>query len=601
MKQQHQKSTVGNPIDKYVSSLGRHLRSYQSLALHNSKDRFEAGVNTQLVVLPTGMGKSVIFALLREFFGFKKKVLVIVHLRPLVDNAKAQVDDWNPALITGVEKGAQHLQGDENIVVASVPTLANENRLLALNPDDYDAVIVDECHHSEAATYRNIYKHFGFLDAKGKRTTNPKRLLLGLTATPIRGDGIDIRSIFQEIVYSYTVSAAISEGWLVDLVPVAVQTTTNLDKVRERAGKLDDKDLSRAVNNPERNRIVVDAWKKYSKKRTTIVFAVDIQHAKDLAAAFRKRNINAEAIWSKDKDEDDKLKRFRDGKLRVLVNVRKLSEGFDAKNIGCVIMARPTLSKALYLQMCGRGTRVQPGIHNILEARADGVEITKDDCIVLDLIDPGAAHEVVHFNEAYGLPKTLDISGHGFALATRCLEAFPRWNPDVNMEQFTTLAELLPYAAAWEPFAVRFPDLVLQYSQLQWHREEKDTYKLTLPSKEVVHIYRNSEGFVVVDGAVDGKVLYQVGKQKQALMGPAITWASDRVREMAKPVWRNLLLRESMHAWRSEPATDNQTGTIMGLYQKKGLNLRGEFPRMTKGEASMVITKLMTEVPQLTA
>ena len=153
----------------------------------------------------------------------------------------------------------------------------------------------------------------------------------------------------------------IETGYLVDLIGIRVGTKTDLDNVHSRAGDFAEDELADAVNNPERNALIVKEWYKHAYGRKTVAFTVDIQHALDLAAAFQAHGVQAQAVWGNDPLRADKLARHRNGGLELLCNCAVLTEGYDDPTIRCILLAKPTKSALLFTQMIGRGTRLDEG------------------------------------------------------------------------------------------------------------------------------------------------------------------------------------------------------------------------------------------------
>ena len=204
------------------------LRPYQIETLNAITAAFQRGVTRQLVALPTGCGKTVIFsnlpAALRDIL--PGQILVLAHREELLDQAADKLRAWNRNLTVSIEQAHRHADPSADVVVASVPTLGRANSLRAgrFGWDNFSACVVDEAHHAVAQTYRNIFETGGFC--------NGNKLLLGVTATPERGDGVGLEEIFEEITYNYSLLEAIADGWLVDLKALTVQGRANLDRVR---------------------------------------------------------------------------------------------------------------------------------------------------------------------------------------------------------------------------------------------------------------------------------------------------------------------------------------------------------------------------------
>lgn len=617
-----------------IAALVAKLRPYQNTGLRISRDLYFAPkpCRRQLLVNPTGTGKTVFFATLPIFHQFKRRILVLVHRDTLAKQAKKKIEFWNPAVTVGVEQGTQRSDGTERVIVASVQTLGRptrrpipgkpgkftkepNRRLCALNPDDFDAVIIDEAHHSIAASYRLILQYFGFLDANFKKTVPaPNRLLLGVTATPKRGDGARLDTIFDRKIYEYFLDEAIREGWLVNIRCLRIKTTSSLDDVHRLGDDLKKDELARAVNNPARNKQCVDIWLKYASDRPTIAFGVDIKHAQDLAEEFRRRGVRCVAIWDGDPDEEKSIELFEKGELDVLVNVEKLTEGFDVSRVSCVLLARPTASEALFKQMVGRGTRLEDGINNILEAMAQGYVLAKPDLLVLDVVDATAKHTcLVNFASAYGLPSNLDLNGGGFLEAhdtfARIKKELKSTDPDaapvaVDPEKFSSienmqdlLRELLPTVAEEvDLLQVRFEDEVVCNSQLQWHKLGVEQFALALPRRlGTVFLSRNADGFHVLEAELEppGKSFKEIGKRRHRPFGEGFPYADNKIYSLFGAPVVALCDRRRTDGWRAEPASPGQRRALTPSFRAKGKEVP---PELTKGEASLMITRLQVEL-----
>ena len=296
------------------------LRDYQTSCLDRSLERYQAGVNRQLAVLATGLGKAILFATLRSHHQFEKKIMVLVHREELAIQAADKIQQWNPGLMIGTEMADRKAKAFDTFVVGSVPTLGRRasSRLEQFDPEQFDCIVSDEAHHVSSPQWTLVLAHFGLNKPGGSI------LSFGLTATPNRSDGKGLRDLFDEIVFDMGIDTGIRQGYLVDLRCWKISTKTSLDEVHTTAGDFKQDELADAVNTPERNGMVVKAWAKHAWDKKSIVFTVDIQHALDLAAAFKAFSVAAEAVWGDDPDRADKLRRHREGELTVLVNCQVL-------------------------------------------------------------------------------------------------------------------------------------------------------------------------------------------------------------------------------------------------------------------------------------
>jgi len=427
-------------------------------------------------------------------------MLVIVHREELADQAADKLKRWNPSLRVGVEMGAREASSKDNIIVGSVQTLGRKGslRLAKFQPKDFGVVVCDKAHHSVADSYKTVFDHFDL------RTPENKKLLLGVTATPNRADGLALGQVYDEIVYQIPILDAIKQGWLADMRGIKVRTDTTLDNVHTRAGDFAQDELQNAVNTPYRNGLIVQEWLKNASGLQTLAFTVDIAHAQHLAAVFKSYGVSSEAIWGDDPFRAEKLALHREGKLQVLTNCAVLTEGYDDWQIKCIVMARPTKSQLLFVQMAGRGTRIPNNISNLLEAKALGLDILKDNCLLIDVVDNTTRHSLVTMASIFGLSEKMDMRGKPITRVLSELEKAQAEHKGLDISKLEDIDKLQSYAEEVDLFHVKFSDEVMQYSELQWHTFGPETYRLLLPNGEKVVIWKDLFGEWEVAGTVRG-------------------------------------------------------------------------------------------------
>jgi len=325
------------------------LRPYQAEAiasLMEAAERAEQNVRDHetwradrvLAVQPTGSGKTILFLELarRVLEAWRWRSLIIVPSRELASQTARRAEQFIPQARVGrvAEEGC-HLS---QIVISTAAGL-HPQRLALVPPDAFELVIIDEAHHVAAASFEQILKHF----AKA-------RLIVGVTATYRRGDGISIahEDYFPTCVVWNTISQLTDLGYLVPARGHYIYTETSLADVALCAGDFDERSLARAVNTPERNQAAIDGWLRYAHARSTVVFCVDIEHAQDLADCFNAEGIAARAVWGAMKKEEYErvMAEYRAGKIQVLTNARLLIEGWDVPHTSCVLIARPATPAA---------------------------------------------------------------------------------------------------------------------------------------------------------------------------------------------------------------------------------------------------------------
>lgn len=266
--------------------------------------------------------------------------------------------------------GNRVASGFGDIIIASVRSLTSGERLAKFDPRRFKLVLVDEAHHIVAPTYRTALAHFGLND---KSPDSP--VLVGVSATFSRFDGLKLGAAIDHIVYHKDYTDMINENWLANAMFTTVQSKANLSRVRkDKFGDFALGQLSKAVNTLQTNEITVRAWlANAAERKSTLVFCVDIEHTKQLTDTFRQSGIDARYITGTTPKvtRDEQLDKFRNREFPVLLNCGLFTEGTDIPNIDCVLLARPTRSRNLLIQMIGRGLRLYPG---------------KQDCHIIDMV-----------------------------------------------------------------------------------------------------------------------------------------------------------------------------------------------------------------------
>lgn len=328
----------------------------------------EAGVKSMLVVLATGLGKTYIACNIIKGF---KRVLWATHTEELcIQSAESlrQIETKFGNKTVGLVK-AENFDITKDITIASVQTL--HRRLDRIPADYFDCIVIDEAHMAMAQSWQKFVNYF-----------KPK-LLLGLTATPFRSDGMSLGNLFDEIAFEKDIKFGIDNKYLCEINAIRVKTELNIDSVRTTAGELNSKDL-RIIDTPERNNLIVDSYIKYAIGRQAIVFCVDVEHCQNVYNTFKERGISTNFVVGDEKicpNRKQRINDFKQDKYLVLNNVNILVAGFDHPEVACIIMARPTKSLTSYLQALGRGTRLKNKFK---------------DCIVLDIVDNTSKHQLIN-------------------------------------------------------------------------------------------------------------------------------------------------------------------------------------------------------------
>lgn len=577
-------------------------------------DRRELGPwNRLLGKSPTGTGKTVMFSgvlnwpavktWLEQFPEKERRMLVIAHREELLDQAAEKMRRANPHLMISIDQGERRASVYSDVVIASIQTLsAMQFRRLKrlLSRMVFRIVVIDEAHHAAAASYRTALVHLGFLppsdasDEENIEATNetdigemeanleawdkraPKdRLLIGITATPNRSDSIGLGCVFQHIAFSYALKDAIKDGWLVPIVPWAVESAVDLDQVRVTHGDFNQRDLAKAVNEKIRNTVAVTAWHEYGQGRPTLAFTVDIQHAHDLAQHFRDAGVSAFALSGETPKEERRkvLRKFLDGDITVITNCMVLTEGTDLPLASCILHAKPTKSSTLYEQMTGRGLRIHPG---------------KTDCIVIDIVDIAKKHSLQAAPVLYGLPPGLMLKGEAvdeaYEEVERLLAKYPGLEEMLRSGRIT-LEQLKKKASTFNVFAIAPLGSFGQGLTMTWIKVGAESYRLQYPWADGIEVVQISKDLI---GHFDVSLTLrpEKGDVRQRTLATQVASANEaaKLAEAFISSQRSSATKivDKNAGWRKRPASDNQ----LALLRRRHIPIP---PRLSMGEASQLI------------
>ena len=351
------------------------LRDYQQEATENLQKMREDGKTIALLYNATGVGKTITAATDAKAVG--GRILFLVNALKLASQAKETFAKAWPEATLGEYTGSQK-DMTQTVIFATVQSISKD--LEKFSPTDFDYLIVDECHHAAGNTYQKIFTYF-----------HPK-FIVGLTATPERSDGEDMLELFQNVAHKMDLKTAVERGVLVPIRCIRVKTNIDLTDVRINGIKYNSQDLESKLFIPERNQLIVDTYLKYVNGKKTVIFCASVDHAAEIAKLLRDSGVKAEAVSGRDRVEvrEKILKDYETGSTNVLCACDLLNEGWDSPHTTVLFMARPTMSKTIYLQQLGRGTRRCPG---------------KEDLLVVDFVDNANM-----FNMPYSLHRVLDIA-----------------------------------------------------------------------------------------------------------------------------------------------------------------------------------------------
>lgn len=329
------------------------LRPYQEQAKAAIFGEWDKGNRKTLLVLPTGTGKTIVFAkVAEECVRSGERVLIMAHRAELLEQAADKIKK-STGLVCSVEKAEQSCLGSWfRIVVGSVQSLTREKRLQQFDKDYFNTIIIDEAHHAISDSYQNVLQYFD--DAKA----------LGVTATPDRGDMKNLGQYFNSLAYEYTLPKAIREGFLCKIKAQTIPLKLDLTGVGMQSGDFKAADLGTALD-PYLHQIAAEMV-NYCKGRKTVVFLPLIKTSQKFRDILCEAGFRATEVNGQSDDRSEVLQDFEAGRYDVLCNSMLLTEGWDCPSVDCIIVLRPTKIRSLYAQMVGRGTRLHPGKEELL-------------------------------------------------------------------------------------------------------------------------------------------------------------------------------------------------------------------------------------------
>lgn len=342
-------------------------RPYQEEARQAIFEQWDS-VDKTLLVLPTGCGKTVVFAKVTEdCVRNGDRVLILAHRGELLEQASDKIQKFT-GLMCATEKAEETCLGSWfRVVVGSIQSLMRPKRLNQFSSDYFDKIIIDEAHHCLSDGYQRVLEHFS--DAK----------VLGVTATPDRGDMRNLGNYFESLAYEYTLPKAIKEGYLTPIKALTIPLQLDLSQVGIQSGDFKAGDLGTALDPYLYS--IAEEMKKYCKDRKTVVFLPLVKTSQKFKEILNANGFKAAEVNGDSKDRAEILKDFENDEYNVLCNSMLLTEGWDCPSVDCIIVLRPTKVRSLYSQMVGRGTRLSPG---------------KTELLLLDFLWHTERHELCH-------------------------------------------------------------------------------------------------------------------------------------------------------------------------------------------------------------
>ncbi|KAI1142217.1 P-loop containing nucleoside triphosphate hydrolase protein [Hypoxylon sp. FL0543] len=574
---------------------GIRLRDYQEECIQSVLSSVKHGHKRLGISLATGAGKTVIFTQLigriQPSSDEASQTLILAHRRELVEQAARHCTAAYPTKTVEIEMGNMHASGTADITIASIQSINSGDRISKFDPRRFKLVLVDEAHHIVAPGYLRTLEHFGLHQKKDDSPT-----LVGVSATFSRTDGVRLGAAIDEIVYHKDYVDMIGDKWLSDVIFTTVESTADISRVGSGSnGDFQTRELSGAVNTEQVNEITVRSWlAKASERKSTLVFCVDLAHVADLTQTFRRYGIDARFVTgdTPNVERSELLDAFRRQEFPVLVNCGVFTEGTDIPNIDCIILARPTRSRNLLVQMIGRGMRLHPGkanchIIDMVSSLAVGIVTTP----TLFGLDPSELVQEASVNDMRRLKEEMEVSeSKPESKPEGGLESRPQSKParSVTFVDYESVLDLIADTSGEKH--------IRSISQHAWVQVGPNRWILSGPSGTYIRLEREE-----APGGGEAKfVAWEIralpaGVSKSPYATPrkllqASTFidavhGSDKYASEKYP--RLLISRQQ--SWRYGPPTEGQ---LQFLNKLRGKEDKLEAKDITKGRAADMITKL---------
>lgn len=527
------------------------LRDYQVKAIKAIQTKWDAGVWRPATVLPTGAGKTVVFSHLAEKYltaNPTKRVLVLAHTDELVNQAAAKMRAVAPGRVVGIVKAAQN-EVHAQVIVASVQSLRSPRRRDAVR--NVGLIIVDECHHAVAATYRAILMHFGALRPVEVTTDwQPSCYVAGFTATLVRADKEKLSDVWEDVAFRLSIAFMIRNGYLLDVRGKRVEVPElDLGKVKQSGGDYQEGALGEALVEAMAPEIVAKAYVEHASDRQGLIFAPTVDSAYAFAEAFAEAGVKTEVVHGALARDERRaiLARLADGTTQVVSNCMVLTEGFDNPKVSCAVIARPTKSSGLYQQMVGRVLR--PDLTLPVAKRGEA--------LILDVVGISRRHDLsslIDLSTREDLPEDLDEDLSLLELEELVLEQ--------EEEELGAGGPPVPDQLYYGPAETKDFDPLARDSKRTWGQTPDGHYWLSAGTTGYVFLVDSLQGdpgtFDVIWASKDDGQWAQAGMTEHLGLSfeMAIAWAEEEATERGGYGTKTLTTKTAR--WRKDPATSGQ-------------------------------------------
>jgi len=523
------------------------LRDYQSEAIEAIFAAFERGLRRQLLAMATGAGKTVVFA---NLVGRRPgRALVLAHRDRLIQQAAAKIGSVLPLSDLGIVMAEQDRR-HARCVVASVQTLARPRRLSKM--PKFDTVVIDECQRSAAKTYQRILEH----------VCHEETLVLGVTATPSRTDGVGLDAVYSEIVYQVGILDLIERGYLVPLRGQRITIEADFSKLRRQRNSDGIRDVkpdevAEIMDKANWFEPVAEGWLKYAPDRRTLAFVPRVAMAYKLAEHIRGLGVRAVALDGSTPQgvQRKALADFERGQIQFIASCDLLTEGVDLPSANCALLARPTESQIVYSQEIGRITRLSP-------------ETGKTDGLVLDVVGATNQLDLVTLPSLFSLRELKDGEE-----VTAAVKREKEEDEEAAAEQMDLpeLAEGIVVGQEVDLFRRRQPEIKKPFN---WQAHPEQRRSSLLVAGHRIEVWRES---------ADGPYIFADMNWRSDFAGQS--WNRDDAKAACEAEARRLIYGE----WANDPATEKQ----IKMLSRNKIQFR---PGVTKAEAKELLQHIFDRI-----
>lgn len=426
------------------------LRPYQEKCLEASAKAAANGVTRQLWVLATGLGKTV---LVSDFIRRRgpQGTFGLMHREELLEQSKEKILAISPQASIAIEKASSTAFPGAEVILGSVQTVGRLGATRLPQRDWLRQLWIDEAHHAPADGYLRVADYFGL---RAERGQTPRRdiMLVGTTATPDRLDRLGYDTLFDDVTFRYDLPDAIRDGWLADVRAWRIESDLDLQGIKTRQGDFAIGELGDAAVASNMSRRAVATWIEHGVQGPALFFCVNKAHAAQMTAMLEDAGANVACVTDETPADERRktVELYKNNGLDAMVNVGVFTEGFDAPETRAIYILRPTKSRALYLQMLGRGTR--------LAANKNSVEVF--DFTPGDALAAGPA-------AIFGLPDAWQLEGQSLLKEKAALEEIQQKLP-LDLSRATSLRSLQARASRVELFKRSVLEDALPSGRLAW-------------------------------------------------------------------------------------------------------------------------------------